>query len=71
MNRAQARDIDNQYEITFNDVVGLNDVKKVLQDQVNYLKIPKEYGRASPKGVLLIGNPDKRNFDGITRLITI
>ena len=51
---------DNKQRITFEDVAGLEGVKRDLQEVVEFLKNPKKFERLGgrvPKGVLLIGPP--------------
>ena len=46
--------------ITFNDVAGLNNAKKDLQEIIDYLREPGKYsvlGADIPKGILLMGPP--------------
>ncbi len=46
--------------ITFSDVVGIDEVKEELNEIVDFLKYPKKYrdfGISLPKGVLLVGPP--------------
>ncbi|MCE9552985.1 MAG: ATP-dependent zinc metalloprotease FtsH [Planctomycetes bacterium] len=51
---------DSKQRITFEDVAGLEGVKRDLQEVVEFLKNPKKFERLGgrvPKGVLLIGPP--------------
>src|SRR5690606_17785968 len=44
--------------VTFNDVAGVEDAKKELEEVVDFLKNPAKYkkiGARTPKGVLLVG----------------
>lgn len=46
--------------VTFSDVAGVDEAKHELQEVVDFLKYPQEYGRLGahiPKGVLLVGPP--------------
>lgn len=46
--------------VTFNDVAGLNNAKKDLQEIIDYLKDPQKFtelGADIPKGILLMGPP--------------
>jgi cell division protease FtsH len=50
--------IKGKQNITFNDVGGMEEAKKELQEIVDFLKHPKKYikvGARTPKGVLLVG----------------
>jgi cell division protease FtsH len=52
--------IETDTKVTFRDVAGIDEAKEELQEVVNFLKAPQEYGRLGgrlPKGVLLIGPP--------------
>jgi cell division protease FtsH len=52
--------VENKTAVTFADVAGVDEAKAELQEVVEFLKNPKEYGRLGarmPKGVLLIGPP--------------
>src|SRR3989344_1502139 len=45
-------------DVTFNDVAGVDDAKKELEEVVDFLKNPLKYrkiGARTPKGVLLVG----------------
>lgn len=45
-------------DVTFNDVAGVDDAKKELEEVVDFLKNPAKYrkiGARTPKGVLLVG----------------
>jgi cell division protease FtsH len=47
--------------VTFADVAGVDEAKHELEEVVDFLKHPQEYGRLGahiPKGVLLVGPPD-------------
>ncbi len=52
--------VEDDTKVTFQDVAGVDEAKEELQEIVNFLKEPKEYGRLGarmPKGVLLVGPP--------------
>jgi cell division protease FtsH len=54
------RYVDDGPGVTFNDVAGLGNVKKDLQEIVQFLKEPEKFQRLGarvPKGVLLMGPP--------------
>jgi len=58
--RAQVFDGSKTTNVTFNDVVGLEEAKEELQEIVDFLKNPKKYtdlGAKIPKGALLVGPP--------------
>lgn len=59
--RSPARKYEaNSHPITFDDVAGLEGVKKELMEIVDYLKEPEKYTRMGarvPKGMLLMGPP--------------
>jgi len=58
--RAQVFDGSKITNVTFNDVVGLEEAKEELQEIVDFLKNPKKYtdlGAKIPKGALLVGPP--------------
>jgi len=52
--------VETNTKVTFADVAGVDEAKAELQEIVNFLKNPQEYGRLGarmPKGVLLVGPP--------------
>ncbi|MEW5882568.1 MAG: ATP-dependent zinc metalloprotease FtsH, partial [Pseudomonadota bacterium] len=52
--------VEKNTGVTFADVAGVDEAKAELQEVVEFLKNPKEYGRLGarmPKGVLLVGPP--------------
>ncbi len=52
--------VETDTKVTFEDVAGVDEAKEELQEVVNFLKEPKQYGRLGarvPKGVLLVGPP--------------
>jgi cell division protease FtsH len=52
--------VETDTKVTFDDVAGVDEAKEELQEVVNFLKEPKQYGRLGarvPKGVLLVGPP--------------
>ena len=55
---AKLQDQDIKSTITFNDVAGLKEAKKEVEEIVDFLKNPKTYtklGAKIPKGVMLVG----------------
>ncbi|NLX19366.1 MAG: ATP-dependent zinc metalloprotease FtsH [Desulfobulbus sp.] len=52
--------VEQQTGVTFDDVAGVDESKAELQEIVDFLKNPDEYGKLGarmPKGVLLVGPP--------------
>ena len=52
--------MEKDVKVTFDDVAGVDEAKDELQEVVQFLKNPKEYGRLGgrlPKGILLVGPP--------------
>lgn len=52
--------VETDTQVTFDDVAGVDEAKEELQEVVNFLKAPDEYGRLGariPKGILLVGPP--------------
>ena len=51
---------ENQVRVTFEDIAGIEEAKKELEEIIDFLKDPKKFTRLGgriPKGVLLIGSP--------------
>ncbi|MEW6720846.1 MAG: ATP-dependent zinc metalloprotease FtsH [Thermodesulfobacteriota bacterium] len=52
--------VESDTKVTFADVAGVDEAKGELQETVNFLKDPRQYGRLGarmPKGILLVGPP--------------
>ncbi len=52
--------VETNTTVTFDDVAGVDEAKEELQEIVNFLQHPAEYGRLGariPKGILLVGPP--------------
>lgn len=52
--------VEQQTGVTFDDVAGVDESKAELQEIVEFLKAPEDYGKLGarmPKGVLLVGPP--------------
>lgn len=52
--------MEKAIKTTFADVAGVDEAKEELQEIINFLKAPEQYGRLGariPKGILLVGPP--------------
>lgn len=52
--------VESDTKVTFADVAGVDEAKAELQEVIDFLKAPKEYGSLGarmPKGILLVGPP--------------
>ena len=52
--------MEKDTQVTFDDVAGVDEAKKELEEVVAFLQQPREYGRLGarmPKGILLVGPP--------------
>jgi cell division protease FtsH len=52
--------MEKDVKVTFADVAGVDEAKEELEEVVEFLKNPKDYGRLGgrlPKGILLVGPP--------------
>ncbi|WP_108485123.1 ATP-dependent zinc metalloprotease FtsH [Oceaniglobus ichthyenteri] len=52
--------VESDTKVTFADVAGVDEAKEELQEVIDFLKSPKEYGSLGarmPKGILLVGPP--------------
>lgn len=52
--------VEKDTQVTFEDVAGVDEAKEELQEVVNFLSDPEQYGRLGariPKGILLVGPP--------------
>ncbi len=52
--------VESDTKVTFTDVAGVDEAKAELQEVIDFLKKPKEYGSLGarmPKGILLVGPP--------------
>ncbi|MCK8465541.1 ATP-dependent zinc metalloprotease FtsH [Aliiroseovarius sp. S1339] len=52
--------VESDTKVTFDDVAGVDEAKAELQEVIDFLKSPKEYGSLGarmPKGILLVGPP--------------
>ena len=57
--------LGNKTVVTFNDVAGVDEAKKELQEVVEFLKYPEKFdslGARIPRGVLLVG-PSRHRQD--------
>ncbi|WP_028585895.1 ATP-dependent zinc metalloprotease FtsH [Desulfogranum mediterraneum] len=52
--------VEHETGVTFDDVAGVDESKAELEEIINFLKAPKDYGKLGarmPKGILLVGPP--------------
>lgn len=52
--------VEHQTGVTFDDVAGVDESKAELQEIIDFLKAPEDYGKLGarmPKGILLVGPP--------------
>lgn len=52
--------VETDIKVTFDDVAGVDEAKAELQEVIDFLRNPKEYGSLGarmPKGILLVGPP--------------
>jgi cell division protease FtsH len=52
--------VETDTQVSFDDVAGVDEAKEELQEVVNFLTNPQQYGRLGariPKGILLVGPP--------------
>ena len=52
--------VESDTKVSFDDVAGVDEAKAELQEVIDFLKSPKEYGSLGarmPKGILLVGPP--------------
>jgi cell division protease FtsH len=52
--------MEKDVKVTFEDVAGVDEAKEELQEVIEFLKNPQDYGRLGgrlPKGILLVGPP--------------
>jgi len=52
--------MEKDVKVSFDDVAGVDEAKEELQEVVQFLKSPRDYGRLGgrlPKGILLVGPP--------------
>ncbi len=52
--------VEQETGVTFEDVAGVDESKEELEEIINFLKAPRDYGKLGarmPKGILLVGPP--------------